>query len=106
MADSSQHVVLPPYSMFMSTPIYSVEGETVFGLMRDPIVPDPTDQAYTVPAAAEDRLWLVADLFYQTSELWWVIALVNQILDPMQLPAGTQLRIPTKSRLASEGILD
>jgi hypothetical protein len=100
------HVSLPAYSMFSNTPVYEVKGDIVFGLLRDPVIASPTDQLYVVTQAGEKRLDLVSSLFYGTSHLWWVLALVNNLVDPLVgVSVGTELRIPTKQRLADEGIL-
>lgn len=71
------------------------------------VLPDSTDQVYTVTLAGERRLDLIAYMFYGASELWWVVALVNGLKDPLVgVKYGTQLRIPLKSRLAGLGILN
>jgi nucleoid-associated protein YgaU len=109
MAD--QRVELPQYSMFAKTPVYEVsteEGnEVVFGLLQDVIVPDPTDAVYVVPIGGLYRLDLISQSFYGVPNLWWVIARVNGILDPLVGAAlGDQIRIPSKTRLAREGLLN
>jgi hypothetical protein len=96
--------------MFPVTPIYEsqVEGENVivFGLMQDVIVPDASDIVFTVPVAGSKRLDLIANEFYGVPDLWWVIARVNGILDPLVgIETGTRIRVPSKSRLAREGLL-
>lgn len=96
--------------MWAATPIYSVdtdEGKTVvFGLLQDIIVPDPTDTVYKVPIGGVHRLDLIATSFYGIPDLWWVIARANAILDPLVGPAlGQEIRIPTRARLATEGVL-
>lgn len=92
--------------MFMRTPIYRTGDGVVFGLRQQVVFQDATDQIYVVPPAANSKLWLVAELFYGVQELWWVISEVNNILDPLvSVPAGTQLRIPRRERLADQGIL-
>jgi len=92
--------------MWLNTPIYEIAGETVHALRRDATVADASDQLYVVPQVAKDRLWLVSELFYGTDELWWVLAEVNNMQDPLILDMGTKLRIPLRSRLADEGILN
>jgi hypothetical protein len=101
-------VELPNYSMFATTPFYmGDDGELVFGLRRDPVLPDSTDKAYTVEQFGKDKLWLISELFYKTKDLWWVISSVNNVVDPLVgVKLGTTLRIPTVERLASEGILN
>ena len=97
--------------MFAKTPIYEVATEAgkevVFGLTQDVIVPDPTDVVYLVPVGGLFRMDLISQSFYGVPDLWWVIARVNGILDPLVgASLGQQLRIPTKSRLAKEGLLN
>jgi hypothetical protein len=93
--------------MFATTPVYEVGEEVVFGLMRDVIVPDASDDLFTVPPGAEARLDAISYKFYGTPALWWVIARVNNIEDPLTgVALNTTIRIPTKARLASEGILN
>jgi hypothetical protein len=97
--------------MFAQTPVYEVEADegklVVFGLLQDVIVPDPSDTLYTTPIGALFRLDLISQSFYGVPDLWWVIARVNGILDPLVGAArGQVLRIPTPARLAKEGILN
>lgn len=93
--------------MFSATPVYEVDGEVTFGLMRDSVVPDASDQVYTVTQVGERRMDLISKLFYGTPHLWWAIAMVNDIQDPFAgTKFGTKLRIPTKARLANLGILN
>jgi nucleoid-associated protein YgaU len=108
-------IELAPYSMFASTPVYDgisaeIEGTrqkvVVFGLMVEAVVPDATDELYRVPAGGESRLDLISQKFYGVPDLWWVIALVNNMLDPLVgATTGQNIRIPARNRLASEGIL-
>lgn len=94
--------------MFAKTPIYDLGGDTVvFGLMQPAVVPDDTDELWVVPPAGVPRLDLLANDFYGTPQLWWVLASVNNILDPLvSVPTGTAIRVPTKERLSAEGILN
>ena len=94
--------------MFTSTPVYDLgAGNIVFGLMQQVVVQDASDELWTVPMAGVARLDLIANEFYGTPALWWVIASVNNILDPMVgVPQGTSIRVPTKERLSAEGVLN
>lgn len=94
--------------MFAKTPVYGLGGDlVVFGLMRPAVVPDASDELWPVPPAGVPRLDLLADDFYGTPHLWWVIASVNNILDPLvSVPEGTKIRVPTRERLSAEGILN
>lgn len=44
-----------------------------------------------------DRLDKLANKYYSDDELWWVIALVNNIDFPMGIPIGTVLKIPAQA---------
>jgi hypothetical protein len=104
---AGQRVELPPYSMFATTPVYDAADQVVFGLMKDVIVPDASDELFTVPPGGETRLDSISYKFYGTPALWWVLARVNDVEDPLVgVALNAQLRIPTKARLASEGILN
>lgn len=93
--------------MYSQTPVYDVNGVIVFGLMQDVIVPDPSDNLFPMPSEASNRLDLLSQEFYGTPSLWWLLARVNNIVDPLVgAPTGTLLRIPTKARLASTGVLN
>ena len=112
---ANTRVELPPYSMFANTPPYQgvtaeIEGVRqsviVFGLMTEAVVPDASDTLFRVPQAGQSRLDLISQNFYGTPELWWVIAIVNNIHDPIVgAEVGQTIRIPTRNRLAAEGIL-
>ena len=93
--------------MFATTPIYEVGGDIVFGLMTPVVLPDPTDEIWPVPAAGVYRLDLLSYGFYGTPELYHVLADVNNFIDPLVgIPQGTLMRVPTKQRLAAEGVLN
>lgn len=62
-----------------------------------------SDTYYTVPMEYENRLDIIANKYYGTAKYWWVIALANYIIDPFDVPAGTQLRIPPLISLYSVG---
>lgn len=61
------------------------------------------DEYFTVTKSEEDRLDLIANYFYSTPRYWWVIALANDIIDPFDIPVGTQLRIPPILTIFKEG---
>lgn len=71
---------------------------------RDPvsISQDNSDKFYRLEANYENRLDLVSWKFYDTPLYWWVIAYASNIQDPLSVPAGTLLRIPTLSRALRE----
>jgi hypothetical protein len=62
-----------------------------------------TDIIYFVENQYVHRLPDIASAFYGDTRYWWVIAQVNDILDPhTEIFAGRRLVIPTKSRLFTE----
>jgi hypothetical protein len=103
---SVSQIDLPEYSAYFRTPAYSVDGAVNFGLMQAPVSAHPTDELYRVPPGGESRLDLIADDRYGSAHLWWVLASVNNIMDPMTEPAvGTFLRVPSPERLVSLGVM-
>ena len=52
------------------------------------------DKIYVVEPDFEDRIDMVSFKFYNTPHLWWVIAEMNGIRNPMRLEVGVVLRIP------------
>ena len=50
-------------------------------------------------ATEGDRCDILADQFYGTPELWWFVALSNN-LSTNNIPVGTQLRIPVTAENA------
>ena len=52
------------------------------------------ETAYVIPGY-EHRPDLISDVFYKTSEYWWLILLYNNIDDPFEgLNVGDQIKIP------------
>lgn len=101
MAETAvKKVQLPSLSMFSKTPVYDVGGTVVFGLQQPVVLPAVGDQIFTVSLPTENRLDLISHRFYGTPQLWWAIAQVNNLVDVfLDIPVGTQLRIPRRSRL-------
>jgi hypothetical protein len=61
---------------------------------------DPSDLLYVVEQKYQNRLDLIANVFYADWTLWWIIAQYNNILDPYsEITSGTILILPTKTRL-------
>lgn len=93
--------------MFVQTPVYEVGTDVVFGQMVPAVIADDTDIIFAVPAPGEHRLDLISGQFYGVPDLWWIVASVNNIIDPLvAVPTGTRLRLPSRDRLASEGVLN
>lgn len=60
-----------------------------------------------VSGKLKDRIDLIAYEYLGNSQLWWIIAEVNRdkILDPLNIPVGTKLRIPSTEDMFTRGIL-
>lgn len=52
------------------------------------------DKFHTVATEQENRLDIIANIYYNDASLWWVIALANELVDPMIIKPGSVLRIP------------
>ena len=61
-----------------------------------------SDTYHTVVSGEEYRLDLIAYRVYQSTFLWWAIALVNDIKNPFTAPeVGDVLRIPSPTTVLS-----
>jgi hypothetical protein len=64
--------------------------------------PAPDDIRYTVDKKFEGRLDMISDLFLGEPRWWWIIAQMNNILDPHnEVREGAVLSIPTADRAKS-----
>jgi hypothetical protein len=81
--------------------IVEIDGFRTSETWKAPVItPQPTDQFYRVQAGEVNRLGLIAQKFYGSRQLWWVIALANQIHDPVaEIEVNTELRIPNRRYL-------
>lgn len=61
------------------------------------------DEYFVVTEIEENRLDIISTKYYNTPRYWWVIALANYIIDPFDIPIGTQLRIPPLISLYNSG---
>lgn len=59
----------------------------------------PDDTYHVVTQKDSNRLDLVANQYYGNPLLYWIIAIASGIDDPMNVPPGTTLRIPSKQYL-------
>ena len=64
--------------------------------MKYPSIP-LQESDYYVYSTAGDRFDTLANRFYGSDSLWWIISLANESLpqDSLLIPPGTQIRIPT-----------
>ena len=63
------------------------------------------DKFFMVDKGFENRIDLISHEVYGTSMLWWAIAVMNNIENPLEIKAGLVLRIPTIRSISSSGVL-
>ena len=62
---------------------------------------DASDRVYYVEDRYAQRLDLISVAFFDDPKFWWVIAQLNNIIDPIaEVQPGLRLLIPTKDRLS------
>ena len=64
--------------------------------------PHKTDLFHQVTDADSKRIDLIAWRYYKDVRLWWVIAEINNISNPLELQTGLILRIPAYERVMFE----
>ena len=77
-------------------------GKRYYTSTRYPEIPISNDDLYIITVRG-DRLDNLAYQFYGDSTLWWIINKANPAQDSNSLfpTAGAQIRVPSKSRVAS-----
>lgn len=64
---------------------------------------EPSDSDIIIVTEEEDRLDLLANQFYNDPNLWWVIAVYNNLTDiDLKLEPGLQLRIPNRASVVTQ----
>ena len=63
------------------------------------IFPHEGTDFYTVKNYEENRIDIVATKLYGSASYYWVLCYMNNIEDPLKLPAGTVLLVPPISSL-------
>lgn len=95
---ASWNLTLPKTSRFQKSSLYLDLGPSFgrFPYNKYSFSPDKDDTFHKVSAGQEYRLDLIALEKYQSPLLWWVIALANEIQNPIMEPeAGRMLRVPS-----------
>ena len=91
---NSDTVSLATDSAYQLTPVYTnpEDGNLVFGL-RIQLAPQDNDRLVTVTMATENRPDTISAFYQGDPALWWLIADLTQMVDPLlQFQMGTQLR--------------
>jgi len=86
-----------PTSRYKKTSIYKgSDNQYYYGVWKVPkIDPQPVDVYHTIATGEDLRLDAIAYKYYGNYQLWWVIAVANNILDPFtELKIGQTIRIP------------
>nr|DAP29834.1 MAG TPA: baseplate wedge protein [Bacteriophage sp.]DAS48236.1 MAG TPA: baseplate wedge protein [Caudoviricetes sp.]DAU66600.1 MAG TPA: baseplate wedge protein [Caudoviricetes sp.] len=63
------------------------------------------DIYYSVEKGFEDRLDLISNKFYGTPLMYWAIAVMNHIDNPLDVPVGVVLRIPAIESIYDTGVI-
>ena len=58
-----------------------------------------TDFFHVVTDTDSKRIDLIAWKYYRDVNLWWIIAEFNNIINPLEIPVGTTLKIPSYERI-------
>ncbi len=82
-------------SRYQNTKLNRANGKNHYQTTYYSSVPEQNDDMYFI-AQEGDRCDNLAYRFYGTPDLWWFVARVNN-LKTMNIPAGTNLRIPTRT---------
>jgi hypothetical protein len=84
-------------SRYINTPIKLNEDRYHYILYQKPRIPESSSDKYHIVEPLEaNRLDLIANKYYENSNLWWMIALANNIIDPSIILEGRLLRIPSQ----------
>ncbi len=71
------------------------------GLWKVPEIDMTSYNRYAVTAADDKRIDMIAYRMYGDVNLWWAIAIVNNIANPLRdLEVGVTLRIPLAAEIA------
>lgn len=89
------------HHMSTNSILYNIDGAGVMPMFLKQFKNIPTyiegEESYIVRETETKRLDNIAYKYYGNPELLWVIMAVNNITDPLNIPANTVLRILPKS---------
>ena len=89
-------VNLPVQSMFRSTPVYDLDGLLVFGMMIHPTIVEDVSRVALVTRDTITRLDRLSFAAFDTPQLWWAVAEMNDMVDPLtELEINQALRVPS-----------
>lgn len=99
---ASRRIRISQTSRYVGTTVINdiVPGFHVWSLwVRPEIVEGSQDTIHRIRSGENSRLDILALRYYDDPRLWWVIADVNNIEDPLNIPDNTELRIPKYSNV-------
>lgn len=110
MADVTQHYtkeLLSTESRYnMHTNVVKYDNKLMFDIpYRVENEEAADDQYFVVTSEFVNRLDKVASKYYNNPKYWWVIANINNIGNPFDLPVGTLLRITSLNKLIMDGVI-
>lgn len=104
----SKEINLPVDSRFQDTPLLQLRdsdgnatNDYAWGVWEVIDFPEAgTDLIHIIKDYEAGRIDLLADKYYGNVNLWWVIAYINEIMDPMvDMEAGDKIRIPHRNEV-------
>lgn len=78
---------------YKNTPKFQTSRGEIYGYWVEPIKAFKT-QTYTFKEG--DRLDILAQEFLKDDKLWWVTALVNGVLEPLNIPISSVVDVVTE----------
>ena len=94
-----------PYSRYRSLwRLTTTQNQTFIETNYITTIPtSTTDKFHFVEPGETNRLDIIAYTYYKLPQLWWVIAMANNITNTLSVTSGTKLRIPSMNTLFQFG---
>lgn len=103
---SYDNIISPSSRYRASSKIVKYNNKTMFDTpYRVYSVGSDKDKFVVVNSTNENRLDLISNSNYGTPKYWWVIADVNNLVNPFEVPIGTVLRLPAMSDIIMSGVI-
>jgi hypothetical protein len=84
--------------------IADTQNNTVYLESINPVELSSSGEIFhSVEDSEENRLDIIAKKYYGSASMYWVIAMANNIIDPMSVFKGTILKIPRYEALFENG---
>ena len=97
-AKPRKYVKISRYSIYRQ--IIDSNNDTYLETVNQtPVAESNLDKYHEVEQNEENRLDIIANKYYGSPDLWWVIAMGNNIIDPFIVKVGDIIRIPNLTSL-------